>query len=36
MDKNKVPKLDEKAYEKYIKELAGNGDVSVPDIQKKD
>mgnify|MGYP007057763778 CR=1 FL=1 len=31
MDKNKVPKLDEKAYEKYIKELT---DALIADLTK--
>ena len=36
MHKNKVPNLDEKAYLDYVKGLTGNGQVDLPEIDKKD
>ncbi len=36
MDKSKVKKLDDKAYEDYIKEMAGGEEVENIPTQKKD
>ena len=36
MDKTKIKKLDDKAYQEFIKEMAGDTEIDIIPTQKKD